>query len=124
MKIFGRNPIVWLGAIQAALAVLVTLPALGITSEVASWVMVAVSGGFAAAEAIMARPFVIAALAGAVRTVLSALVFFGLPLSEETSGALIAAFSLILGLVLANSVTPTADPDPNFLRTNGIRAVH
>lgn len=118
--IFGREPVVWLGALQAVLAVLVTLPAFGVTADVAGWVIVGVSGVFAIVEAAMARPVVVAALAGGVRTVLTAAVFFGLPLPEQTSAALVAAFTFVLGMVLSNSVTPTADPDPAFARAKGI----
>ena len=116
MKIFGREPVVWLGAISAVLAVLVTVPAVGLSADAASWVMVIVSGVFAGVEAVMTRPFVVTALTGAVRTILTGLVFFGLPLTEETSGAVVAALNMVLALVLANSVTPAADPAPGFVR--------
>ncbi|MFI6510151.1 hypothetical protein ACIBCT_21305 [Streptosporangium sp. NPDC050855] len=116
MKIFGREPVVWLGAIAAVLAVIVTIPDVGLTAEAAGWIMTIVSGVFAAAEAIMTRPFVVTALTGAVRTVITGFVFFGLPLTEETSGAIVAALNMVLMLVLANSVTPAADPAPGFVR--------
>lgn len=116
MKIFGREPVIWLGAISASLAVLVTIPAVGLTAEAAGWIMVIVSGVFAAAEAIMTRPFIVTALTGSVRTILTGAVFFGLPVSEETSGMLVGAMNAVLMLVLANSVTPAADPAPGFVR--------
>jgi len=122
MRIFGREPVVWLGAISAVLAVVVTIPDVGFTAEAAGWVMVIVSGVFAAAEAIMTRPFVVTALTGAVRTVLTGAVYFGLPLSQETSGALVAAMNLVLMLVLAQSVTPAIDPAPGFVRAEGTGA--
>jgi hypothetical protein len=120
--IFGREPVVWLGALQAVLAVLVTLPALGVTEAIAGWVLVGVSGVFTILEAAMTRPVVVSTLAGGVRTVLTAAVFFGLPLGEQTSAALVAAFTFIMGMVLSNSVTPAADPDPGFLRAKGVGA--
>lgn len=119
MKIFGREPVVWLGAISAILAVLVTIPAVGLSTEAAGWIMVIVSGVFAAAEAVMTRPFVVSALTGSVRTVLTAFMFFGLPISEETAGMAVGAMNAVLMLVLANSVTPAADPAPGFLRDHG-----
>ncbi|MER7126732.1 hypothetical protein [Micrococcus luteus] len=122
MKIFGREPVVWLGAISAVLAVLVTIPAVGLTADAASWIMMIVSGVFAGVEAVMTRPFMVTALTGAVRTVLTGLVFFGLPLGEETSGAIVAALNMVLALVLANSVTPAADPAPGFVRASGTGA--
>lgn len=116
MKLFGREPVVWLGAISACLAVLVTIPAVHLTAEAAGWIMVIVSGVFAAGEAILTRPFVVTALTGAVRTILTGVMFFGLPISEETAGMLVAALNAVLMLVLANSVTPAADPAPGFVR--------
>ena len=101
MKIFGREPVVWLGAISAVLAVLVTIPAVGLTADAASWVMVIVSGVFAAVEAVMTRPFVVTALTGAVRTVITGLVFFGLPLDVRhvtlSTGQVTAALAALGG---------------------------
>ncbi len=116
MKILGREPVVWLGAIAACLAVVVTIPEVGLSAEAAGWIMTIVSGVFAAAEAIMTKPFVVTALTGAVRTILTGFMFFNLPISEETSGMLVGAMNAVLMLVLANSVTPAADPAPGFVR--------
>lgn len=124
MRIFGREPVVWLGAISAILAVLVTIPEMGLSAEAAGWIMVIVSGVFAAAEAIMTRPFVVTALTGAVRTLLTAGLFFGLPISEQTAGMAVSALTAVLMLVLANSVTPAADPAPGFVRAEGTSTVH
>ncbi|MEV4179955.1 hypothetical protein AB0J28_00730 [Streptosporangium canum] len=122
MKIFGREPVVWLGAIAACLAVFVTIPEVGLTAEAAGWIMTIISGLFALAEAIMTRPIVVTALTGAVRTVLVGFMFFKLPISEETAGMLVAALNAVLMLVLANSVTPAADPAPGFIRSEGAGA--
>ncbi|MEV0231604.1 hypothetical protein [Nonomuraea sp. NPDC050786] len=102
---------------------LVTLPDLGVTETVAGWIIVGVSGVFTIIEAAMTRPIVVSTLAGGVRTVLTAAVFFGLPLGEQTSAALVAAFTFIMGMVLSNSVTPAADPDPNFARAKSVGTV-
>lgn len=112
--IFGRSPLAWLAAIQAVLAVLVTIPAVGLSEATAATILVVVSGVAALLEAIAARPFVIPALTGAVRTILVGLVAFGLPVSETTTGAIVAALSVILALILQPNTTPTVDPAPGF----------
>jgi hypothetical protein len=119
MKIFGREPAVILHALQAVLAFLVTLPALnqlGLTEEVSGWVMTLAAGAVALLVAMATRPLVVSALTGAVQTILTGLVAFGLPLSEQSSGALIAALNVVLMLLMPLGLTPAADPAPGFVR--------
>ncbi|MGW0805934.1 hypothetical protein [Nonomuraea sp. NPDC002799] len=126
MKIFGREPAVWLHALQAVLAFLVTLPALnalGFTAEVSNWVMTVAAGVVAALVAIATRPFVVSALTGGVQTILTGLVAFGLPLSEQSTGALVAALNVALMLLMPLGLTPTADPAPGFVRDKNVSPV-
>ena len=119
MKIFGREPAVILHALQAVLAFLVTLPALnqlGLTEEVSGWVMTIAAGAIALLVAIATRPIVVSALTGAVQTLLTGFVAFGLPLSEQSSGALIAALNVVLMLLMPLGLTPAVDPAPGFVR--------
>ncbi|MFI6595012.1 hypothetical protein ACIBHX_02120 [Nonomuraea sp. NPDC050536] len=126
MKVFGREPAAWLHALQAVLAFLVTLPVLnglGFTEEVSNWVMTIAAGVVALFVAIATRPVVVSALTGAVQTILTGAIAFGLPLSEQSSGALVAALNVILMLLLPLGITPAADPDPAFVRARNVRAV-
>ncbi|GAA0403237.1 hypothetical protein GCM10009530_64040 [Microbispora corallina] len=119
MKIFGREPAAWLHALQAVLAFLVTLPALnalGFTSEVSSWVMTIAAGVVALLVALATRPMVVSALTGAVQTILTGLVAFGLPLSEQSTGVAVAALNIVLMLLMPLGLTPAADPAPGFVR--------
>jgi hypothetical protein len=119
MKIFGREPAVILHALQAVLAFLVTLPALnqlGLTEEVSGWVMTLAAGAVALLVAMATRPLVVSALTGAVQTLLTGFVAFGLPLSEQSSGALIAALNVLLMLLMPLGLTPAVDPAPGFVR--------
>jgi hypothetical protein len=104
---FKWEPVVWLAALQSILAVLVAIPSLGIISgDAAAWILTATSAVFAAVEAFMVRPMTPAALTGAIRTALTALMLFGLPISEELSLALVALGTMILGLMVRNGVSP------------------
>lgn len=119
MKIFGREPAVILHALQAVLAFLVTLPALnqlGLTEEVSGWIMTIAAGAVALLVAIATRPVVVSALTGAVQTILTGLVAFGLPLSEQSSGALVVALNVLLMVLMPLGLTPVADPAPGFVR--------
>lgn len=122
-KIFGREPVAWLHAMQAVLAFAVTLPALnalGFTAEVSNWVMTVAAGIVALVVALATRPMVVSALTGAVQTILTGLVAFGLPLSEQSTGALIAALNVVLMLLMPLGLTPAADPDPDFVRAKPV----
>lgn len=115
-KILGREPIVWLTGAQSVLAVVVSIPALGVSAETAAWTITVASAVLGALEAWSVRPFTVAAMTAAVRTTVTALLLFGLPISPELGGALVAVGTFVLGLLTANSVTPKAAPDPAFLR--------
>mgnify|MGYP006976742582 CR=1 FL=1 len=106
ITIFGREPAAWLYALQALLAFAVTVPALGITEEMSAWIMTIANGLMAALVAVLTRPFVVSALTGAVQTVLTGMIAFGLPMTEQQTGAAVAALSVILGLILRPNVSP------------------
>ena len=105
---FGREPAAILYALQSLLAVAVAFGWFGLTEESAGWVMTIANGVASLIVAVLTRPVVIGAITAAFQTILTGLVSFGLPLTQEQSGALIAALSVILGLLLRQSVTPAA----------------
>jgi hypothetical protein len=106
MKLFGREPAAWLYALQAVLAVLVAFGMFGLTEESAAWVLTIGNGVMALIVAIVTRPFVVSALTGAVQTLLTGAIAFGLPWTEAQTGAAIAALSILLGLTLRPNVSP------------------
>jgi hypothetical protein len=107
ITIFGREPAAWLYVLQALLAFAVTVPALGIDAEMSAWIMTVANGLMAGLVAVMTRPFVVSALTGAVQTVLTGLMAFGLPWTEQQTGAAVAAMSVILALILRPNVSPS-----------------
>lgn len=106
MKILGREPAAILYALQAILAALVAFGVFGLTEESAAWVLTIGNGVMALIVAVVTRPFVVSALTGAVQTILTGLISFGLPLTTEEMGALITALSVVLALVLRPNVSP------------------
>ena len=122
MKIFGYYPATIIAAVQAVLAVVVNLPASPLTPEAAAWFITGLSAVAVAAEAWTVRPMTVAVVTGAVRTTIAAVVFFaepfGVSISPELSGAIVAAVTMIFGLLTHANGTPAIDPKPGFLRND------
>lgn len=114
VTIFGREPAIILYVVNAVVAFLATIPAIGLTEESSAWVMTIASGVVALVVAFATRPFVVSLLTGAVQTILTGLAAFGLPLTEQMTGAFVILLSGVLGLVLRSNVTPAADPAPAY----------
>ena len=108
VKLFGREPAVWLYVINAVVAFLITIPAVGLTEESAGWVMTIATGVVALLVALLTRPFVVSALTGALTTIFAGLASFGLPLTEQQTGAFVFLVSAVLGLLLRSNVSPAA----------------
>jgi hypothetical protein len=119
MKIFGREPAVWLHAIQAVLAFFITIPAVqawGLNQVTADAAVTILAGIVAVWVAVATRPFVASVLIGAVQTILTGIVAFGFDISSVTQGALLVALNAALMVLMPLGLTPTVDPDPRFLR--------
>jgi hypothetical protein len=115
IKLFGREPAVILYVINALVAFLATIPAVGLTAESSGWVMTIASGVVALLVAVLTRPWVVSALTGALSTVLAGLASFGLPLTEQQTGTFVLLMSAVLGLLLRANVSPapsTSDYPP------------
>jgi hypothetical protein len=109
MKILGREPALYLFAINALVALFVAY-GLDLTQVQVGAVSTFATAGFAVATAIMTRPVDVAAVTGAVGTGLTAAAAFGLELSAEQIGATVTALSVVLALILRVNVTPIAPP--------------
>lgn len=105
-KIFGYEPAVILYVVNAIVAFLVTIPAVGLTDQSAGWTMTIVNGVLALVVAAMTRPFVVSALTGGLSTILTGLAAFGLPFTAQQSATFVIVVSAVLGLVLRGQVEP------------------
>lgn len=110
VTLFGQEPAVILYVLNAVVAFLVTIPAVGLTEVSAGYVMTILSGLVAFAVAVLTRPWVVSALTGALSTILAGLASFGLPLTEQQSATFVILVSAVLGLVLRANVSPSAGP--------------
>lgn len=105
-KILGRDPAVILYGVQALLAVLVAFGVFGLNETSAAWVLTIANGVMALVVAVVTHPFVVGGVTGAIQTILTAAVAFGLPLTEAQTGTIIAALSVVLGLMLRPNLSP------------------
>ncbi|GAA4560513.1 hypothetical protein [Planotetraspora kaengkrachanensis] len=124
MRIFGREPAVWLHAIQAVLAFFITIPAVqawGLNQVTADATVTVLAGIVAVWVAAATRPLVASALIGAVQTILTGIVAFGFDISSVTQGALLVALNAALMLLMPLGLTPTMDPAQGFTRTKVIQ---
>jgi hypothetical protein len=110
ITLFGTEPAVILYVINALVAFLATIPAVGLTAETSGYVMTIASGVVALLVAFLTRPWLVSALTGAVSTILAGMVSFGLPLTEQQSGTFVILLSAVLGLVLRANVSPSSGP--------------
>lgn len=122
MRIFGYYPAALIAAVQSVLAVVVLLPGSPLSAVQAAWFITGLSAVAVAVEAWTIRPVTVAMLTGAVRTTIAAVVLFGEPfgvaVSDEMTGAIVAAVTMVFGLLTHANGTPALDPKPGFLRTD------
>ncbi|MCF6467415.1 hypothetical protein FAF44_03165 [Nonomuraea sp. MG754425] len=109
-SVFGQEPATIMYVLNALLAFLVTIPALGLGETAAGWISTIGSGALALIVAWQTRPWVISALTGAVSTILTGVSHFWLMLTPAQTAAFILLLSAVLGLVLRGQVSPKTGP--------------
>ncbi|MEV1331112.1 hypothetical protein AB0J20_16220 [Micromonospora costi] len=110
MKLFGREPTLWIQAIAALLGVFVTFGLPGLSATQAAAIVAALTAAAAAVNAALVRPVAPAAFTGLVTAVAVLVAAYGLNVSQETVGAVQVAVVGFLALLTRNQVTPAADP--------------
>lgn len=111
MKIFGREPALWLEAIKAVVVLLaLILPGLSYDVQVA--VMVIATAVFGLLQAATTRPFQVAALKEFVQTVGVSIAAFGIDLSPTALAAVVLLVGAVSALLTRTQVTPAVAPQP------------
>lgn len=110
MKLFGREPTLYIQALSAMLGVFVTFGVDGLSATQAAAIVAVLSAVLAAVNAAMVRPVAPAAFTGLVTAVAVLVAAYGLEVSQETVGAVQVAVVGVLALLTRNQVTPAADP--------------
>ena len=110
MKIFGREPAVWLGVIAAGLTLLVTLGVLDITSDQTALLMAAITAVFGVITAYLTSDTMLGVLIGAANAIIALAVGFGLNVSPELTASIIGVVTVLTGFFQRTQTSPAAQP--------------
>jgi hypothetical protein len=106
MKVFGREPTVWLAAISGLLSIVVTFGWDGLSAEQASLIVLGINAVFGAWAAWETRPIVPQVFTYAVTSLFAVGAAYGLDVSQETVGAINVALVAVLALLTRSQVSP------------------
>lgn len=106
MRIFGREPTLWLQFIAAVAALLVTFEWDGLSAEQAALWVAALTAVVAAVNAALVRPVAPVAFTGLVAAVAALAVGYGLDVTAEQVGMVQAVTVAGLALLVRDQVTP------------------
>lgn len=106
MKIFGREPTLWIAVISSLVILIGTFGIKFISGEQAALMVVAINAIFGALNAWTVRPISPVAFTYAVGSLVALAAAYGLNLPVETIAALNAAVVPILALLSRGQVTP------------------
>lgn len=109
IKIFGREPAVWLGIIEAAIATLVVFN-LGVSLELSVIIMAFVSAGVGAYTAWATRDDMLGYATGLVKAGAALFAYYGAGLNETQITALVALMAVVVGAYQRTQTTPVSDP--------------
>lgn len=112
MKIFGREPMYWLGFLAAALEVIAAF-GVHVSATQQTYINTFAAAGVAVAAAIVLHTGALAAaLANLAQAGMALAVGFGLDWSTDTQGKVMAAVGALLTLWLRERVTPPVPTVP------------
>ena len=107
--VLGREPAAVIGLVEAALAVLVAFR-LGLDAEHAALWLALASTVLGVVGAALTRDTLLGVVVGAAKAVLALAVGYGLTLTPEQTGAVIALVALVVSFWQRTQTTPTYAP--------------
>lgn len=109
MRIFGREPTLWLQAIAAVLGLAVTFGLDGLSAEQAALWVAALTALVAAVNAALVRPVAPVAFTGLVAAVAALAAAYGLDATAEQVGMVQAVVVAVLALLTRAQVEPKTE---------------
>jgi hypothetical protein len=106
VRIFGREPTLWLQFIAGVLGVGVAVGLPGLSVDQAAAIIAVVTAVFAVVNAVMVRPVAPAAFTGLVASGAVLLAAYGFTVSQPTLAAVQTAVLAVLALLTRAQVTP------------------
>lgn len=110
VKIFGREPSVLVSVVEAFLALLLSMNALGLDANSVSLWMAAIVAALGLYTAYVTRETLLSAGTGFAKAALILAVAYGLPLNENQTVAVISFITITLGYVLRSQNAPLEKP--------------
>lgn len=109
-RLFGREPALWIAAIQGLLILLFTLGVPGIDGALAGAVSLVLTAASTAYSALATRPIAPTVFTGVLVAAVQLGTRWGLDLSEVQISSITAFVALVVTLVVRGQITPDADP--------------
>jgi hypothetical protein len=114
MKLFGREPAVWLGLLQGVFAFVLTLhqlrDGLHLSDERVGTIMAVLFAVVGVVEAWLVRATMLAALTGFGKAVIALLIAYRLEISPETAAAVLGLVAIVSGLIVRDRTSPLVTP--------------
>ena len=114
MKIFGREPALWIATIAALLSIAVTFNVPGLSLNQSAAIVGVLTAGAGVVTAIKTRPVAVPLFTGFVGAVVILAAAYGFHVSPESVGAIQAAVTAVLILIARGHITPVDDPRPLY----------
>ncbi|MFI1166583.1 hypothetical protein ACH4UM_24005 [Streptomyces sp. NPDC020801] len=119
MRIFGREPALYLNTLSAVLGLVVTFN-VGLTQDQAGWVVAGVSAILGAIAAALTRPIAVQAFTTLVATVASAVAAFGYNVDPTTTAAINGLVLAVLMFLTRGQVSPANPAAPANTPPQGV----
>ena len=109
-RLFGREPALWIAAIQGALMLAFTLGVPGVDGGLAGAVSIVLTAAATAWTALATRPISPAVFTGVIVALVQLFSRWGLDLSEVQVSSITGFVLLVMTLIVRGQVTPEDDP--------------
>ncbi len=110
MKIFGREPAVIVGTIEAALVLLLSFGLFDLTQDTIGLIMAVVTAALGLYLAYVTSETLLAGVLGLIKAALALSAVYGFSLSIEQTGALLAFVSVAFALFQRTQTSPLDNP--------------
>lgn len=111
VKIFGREPAVWIGLIEGVLTMLLAF-AIGIDQETFGPIMAVVVALGGAYTAWATKDTLLGALLGLAKALLVLMAVYGMTLTDQQTGAILGLISLVIGFWQRTQTSPVVGNPP------------
>lgn len=118
MKIFGREPAMLIGAIEAGLVLVLSFGLFDLTENTVGLIMAVVIAAFGLYSAYVTSETLLSGVIALLKAGLALFAVYGFSLTPEQTGALIAAVSVFFALYTRTQVSPLENPSFTDIAVN------